>query len=928
MSVKIQLKRTTASAWTSLNPTLDNGEFGYETDTAKFKIGNGSTAWTSLAYANANLSVASLDALSDVTITSATNGDFLRWNGSAWINDAVNLSTDTVGSYVESLVAGTGVTVTNNSGEGAAPTIAIGQDVASSAIPTFAGLNLNGNIVFEGATANDFETTLAITDPTSDRTITFPDLTGTVVTTGDTGSVTSLMIADGTIVNADVNASAAIAYSKLANATAGQVLLGTTTTGVVTATTISGDITIDGAGVASISANSVALGTDTTGNYVATITGGTGVASTAATTGEGTTHTLSIGQAVGTTDNVTFAGVTADAITIGVTAAGEIDTTSGNLTIDSAGGTVTVDDNLTVTGNLTVSGTTTSINTETLTVDDNIIILNNNVTSTPSENAGIEVERGTSANVSVRWNETSDKWEVTNDGTNYGDIVSTYDTGTVSTAMIASDAVTTNKINDSAVTNAKVSATAAIVDTKLATISTAGKVSNSATTATNLDIANAIVARDANGAFSAGSITASLNGNASSATILQTSRNIAGQSFNGSANISIAPTDLTGVTSTAAEINVLDGITSSTAELNILDGVTSSAAEINILDGATLTTTELNYVDGVTSAIQAQIDLKAPLANPTFTGTVAGITSTMVGLGNVNNTSDANKPVSTATQTALDLKAPSANPTFTGTVNGVTATHVGLGSVNNTSDADKPVSTATQTALDLKANLASPTFTGTPTLPTGTIATTQTAGNNTTAVATTAFIQTALGNYRRMTASDTAPSVDVTAGDFWYDTTGLNLYIYVGSAWVQVTIDEPIFFELAELIGVVIDEDLATNQTLRFDGISGNWVNSFPRQNVSNSSLTTYGVTSANNGGIVVLDSSSAVSVNLGTWTDANIGEKVDIVQKGTGQVTITVSGAVSVVSPSNSVTTRVRYSTVTATCIGANLFLLSGDLA
>ena len=928
MSVKIQLKRTTASAWTSLNPTLDNGEFGYETDTAKFKIGNGSTAWTSLAYANANLSVASLDALSDVTITSATNGDFLRWNGSAWINDAVNLSTDTVGSYVESLVAGTGVTVTNNSGEGAAPTIAIGQDVASSAIPTFAGLNLNGNIVFEGATANDFETTLAITDPTSDRTITFPDLTGTVVTTGDTGSVTSLMIADGTIVNADVNASAAIAYSKLANATAGQVLLGTTTTGVVTATTISGDITIDGAGVASISANSVALGTDTTGNYVATITGGTGVASTAATTGEGTTHTLSIGQAVGTTDNVTFAGVTADAITIGVTAAGEIDTTSGNLTIDSAGGTVTVDDNLTVTGNLTVSGTTTSINTETLTVDDNIIILNNNVTSTPSENAGIEVERGTSANVSVRWNETSDKWEVTNDGTNYGDIVSTYDTGTVSTAMIASDAVTTNKINDSAVTNAKVSATAAIVDTKLATISTAGKVSNSATTATNLDIANAIVARDANGAFSAGSITASLNGNASSATILQTSRNIAGQAFNGSANISIAPTDLTGVTSTAAEINVLDGITSSTAELNILDGVTSSAAEINILDGATLTTTELNYVDGVTSAIQAQIDLKAPLANPTFTGTVAGITSTMVGLGNVNNTSDANKPVSTATQTALDLKAPSANPTFTGTVNGVTATHVGLGSVNNTSDADKPVSTATQTALDLKANLASPTFTGTPTLPTGTIATTQTAGNNTTAVATTAFIQTALGNYRRMTASDTAPSVDVTAGDFWYDTTGLNLYIYVGSAWVQVTIDEPIFFELAELIGVVIDEDLATNQTLRFDGISGNWVNSFPRQNVSNSSLTTYGVTSANNGGIVVLDSSSAVSVNLGTWTDANIGEKVDIVQKGTGQVTITVSGAVSVVSPSNSVTTRVRYSTVTATCIGANLFLLSGDLA
>jgi len=894
MSVKIQLKRTTASAWTSLNPTLDNGEFGYETDTAKFKIGNGSTAWTSLAYANANLSVASLDALSDVTITSATNGDFLRWNGSAWINDAVNLSTDTVGSYVESLVAGTGVTVTNNSGEGAAPTIAIGQSVATTDSPTFAGLTINGvSVVFEGATANEFETTLSVTDPTADRTITLPDATTTLVGNNTTDTLTNKTLTSPKINEDVVLTASATELNILDGAT-----LSTTELNYVDGVTSAIQTQIDTkapsasptfTGTVTIPDNTVALGTKTTGDYVASLVAGTGVTLTN-NSGETATPTIAIGQAVATNSNVTF-------------------------------------NDLTVSGNLTVSGTTTSINTETLTVNDNIVVLNNNVTGSPTENAGIEVERGTSANVSVRWNETSDKWETTNDGTNYGDIVSTYDTGTVSAAMIASDAVTTTKINDGAVTNAKVSATAAIADTKLATIATAGKVSNSATTATNLDTANAIVARDANGAFSAGSITASLNGNASSATILQTSRNIAGQAFNGSANISIAPTDLTGVTSTAAEINVLDGITSSTAELNILDGVTSSAAEINILDGATLTTTELNYVDGVTSAIQAQIDLKAPLANPTFTGTVAGITSTMVGLGNVDNTSDANKPVSTATQTALDLKAPSANPTFTGTVTGVTASHVGLGSVNNTSDADKPVSTATQTALNLKANLASPTFTGTPSLPTGTTAVTQTLGNNTTAVATTEFIQTALANFGGMTVSDTAPTVDVGSGDFWYDSTGLNLYIYYGSAWVQITIDEPILFELSELIGVVIG-DLLPNQTLRFDGVSGNWVNSAPRQNVANSSLTTYGVTSTNSGSMIVLDSSSAVSVNLGTWTDANIGEKVDIVQKGTGQVSITVSGSVSVVSPSNSVTTRVRYSMVTATCIGANLFLLSGDLA
>lgn len=63
-------------------------------------------------------------------------------------------------------------------------------------------------------------------------------------------------------------------------------------------------------------------------------------------------------------------------------------------------------------------------------------------------------------------------------------------------------------------------------------------------------------------------------------------------------------------------------VTSTAAELNILDGVTASTAELNLLDGVTLSTTELNYVDGVTSAIQTQLDAKAPLASPTFSGTV------------------------------------------------------------------------------------------------------------------------------------------------------------------------------------------------------------------------------------------------------------------------------------------------------------------
>jgi hypothetical protein len=66
-------------------------------------------------------------------------------------------------------------------------------------------------------------------------------------------------------------------------------------------------------------------------------------------------------------------------------------------------------------------------------------------------------------------------------------------------------------------------------------------------------------------------------------------------------------------------------VTSSAAELNILDGVTATAAELNILDGATLSTAELNYVDGVTSAIQTQIDTKASAASPTL-GSVITVT--------------------------------------------------------------------------------------------------------------------------------------------------------------------------------------------------------------------------------------------------------------------------------------------------------------
>ena len=136
--------------------------------------------------------------------------------------------------------------------------------------------------------------------------------------------------------------------------------------------------------------------------------------------------------------------------------------------------------------------------------------------------------------------------------------------------------------------------------------------------------------------------------------------------------------------------------------------------------GITATMVGLDAVDNTSDAgkpistlTAAALLLKAPLDSPAFTGTVTGISKASVGLSAVDNTSDAGKPVSSATQIALNAKAPLVSPTFTGTVSGINATMVGLGAVNNTSDAAKPVSTATQSALDAKAPLVSPAFTGT-----------------------------------------------------------------------------------------------------------------------------------------------------------------------------------------------------------------------
>jgi len=119
---------------------------------------------------------------------------------------------------------------------------------------------------------------------------------------------------DDSITNAKVNTSAAIALSKLASGTSGQIIVANSS-GVPTYVTLSGDATISNAGVVSIGANNVALGTDTTGDYVASLVQGTGLTITN-NSGEGATPTISIGQAVGTASNVQFAAITGSSASV------------------------------------------------------------------------------------------------------------------------------------------------------------------------------------------------------------------------------------------------------------------------------------------------------------------------------------------------------------------------------------------------------------------------------------------------------------------------------------------------------------------------------------------------------------------------------------------------------------------------------------
>jgi hypothetical protein len=266
MATRMQQRRGTAAQWTSANPVLNAGEMGWESDTNKFKIGDGTNHWANIDYfADINSTVnpafgssitfegatandfettlaitdptadrtitfpdatGTVALTSDITITAASTSTFT--------NKSISLATNTVtGTKAEfntamsdadfATIDGT-ETLTNktltspvistitNSGTLTLPTatgtIALTTDIPAGVVtdsgtqtltnktltsPVVSGLILSdSSIVIEGSTANDFETTLTVTDPTEDRTITLPDVTGTVVTTGNLSAITSV----------------------------------------------------------------------------------------------------------------------------------------------------------------------------------------------------------------------------------------------------------------------------------------------------------------------------------------------------------------------------------------------------------------------------------------------------------------------------------------------------------------------------------------------------------------------------------------------------------------------------------------------------------------------------------------------------------------------------------------------------------------
>jgi len=319
------------------------------------------------------------------------------------------------------------------------------------------------------------------------------------------------------------------------------LVVGDTTGNAATATAletaraiaVSGDVVgtanFDGTAGISISttiqANSVALGTDTTGDYVGTITGGTGVTSTAATSGEGTTHSLSIGQDVSTSADVTFADIAAT--------------------------------DLTLSGNLTVNGTTTTAASTNTVITDRLIELGNGTSGTPANDMGLVFERGSSDNVFIGWDESADVVTIGTGsftGASTGDLTHTVANFTAGVGTFASLDISGNADIDGTM-----EADAYTVDGTALNEYIADTVGAMVSSNTESGITVAYEDGDNTLDFTIGTLNQDTTGLAGTATALATARTIGGVSFDGTANINLPGVNTSGNQNTSGTSAGLSG---------------------------------------------------------------------------------------------------------------------------------------------------------------------------------------------------------------------------------------------------------------------------------------------------------------------------------------------------------------------------------
>ena len=271
--------------------------------------------------------------------------------------------------------------------------------------------------------------------------------------------------------------------------------------------------------------------------------------------------------------------------------------------------TATFSNNVTISGNLTVSGTTTYVNTATLNIADNIVTLNADVTgaTAPSENAGLEVNRGSSANVQLRWNETTDSWEQSNAG------LSVY------YKLLANNDILDSLVSTSITVAASANSVKAAYDTAISQGSTAySNATTYASNATNISSGTLNTAR----LPAQVNVSANLNIGAFGTTNGVNIQNTAIIVGNSTANVTHAYNLLqaSNATSTANLSPVDLKIGSAIVNSTVVTITTVNATTVNA------NTTGIHTGNVSATVVNASANVNAPLVFANVTGTYANIT--------------------------------------------------------------------------------------------------------------------------------------------------------------------------------------------------------------------------------------------------------------------------------------------------------------